>query len=132
MRYFWLRVMDGSTGAELWSAFTLLLMGAIWLAEPPMSGGLLYRIVRLGPAAPILVLFIIGGCLHLFSLFRPATHAWIWLVRKPASLTEAVLWSMSVADLARFGQWLTVGSIGLLCLLLLVAVGRRHYHYVLV
>lgn len=130
MRYFRKRLLDGSTGAELWSAFTLLLMGAIWLTEPPLQGGVLYRVVRLGPAGPILVLFIIGGCLHLVSLFKPATHAWIWLVRKPASLTEAVLWSMSVAELAHLRQWLTVGSIGLLCVMLIVAVGRRQYHYV--
>jgi hypothetical protein len=130
MHYFKLRLLDGSTGAELWSAVTLLLMGVIWLTEPPSYGGVLYRVVRFGPASPILFLFVLGGLVHLFSLTRPATQAWIWLVRKPASLTEAVLWSMSLVELAYLRQWLTVGSIGLLCLLLLIAVGRRNYRYI--
>lgn len=131
MRYFSRRVIDGSTGAELWSAVTLLLVGVFWLLEPPASGGMLYRVIRLGPAEPILALFVLGGMVHLLSLFRPATHAWIWLVRKPGSLIGAVLWAMSLADLAAIGQWLSVGSIGLLVVLLLVAVGRRSYYYVL-
>lgn len=129
MHYFRLRVLDGSTGAELWSAVTLLLTGIIWLFEPPSSGGVLYRVVRFGPASPVLLLFVLTGAAHLISLTRPATHLWIWLVRKPASFTEAILWSMSVVELAFLKQWLTVGSIGLLCVLLLVAVGRRNYRY---
>lgn len=128
MRYFLMRVVDGSAGAELWSAVTLLALGAIWLTEPPTRGGLLYRVVRFGPASSMLALLMLVGLLHLCALWRPPSLRWVW-TRKVCAMAGVTLWATALFQLLVIGQWLTIVSLGLLVALLFVAIGRRTYRY---
>lgn len=129
MRYLRMRLVDGSTGAELWSAITLLAMGVLWLFDPPLNGGLLYRTVRFASPEPMLALCISVASAHLFALtFPPPTLRWVW-IRKICSLVESVLWSMALVGLALLHQWLSVTSLGFLLFLLFIAIGRRSYRY---
>lgn len=127
MRYLRMRLVDGSSGAELWNATTLLALGTIWLTEPPTTGGLLYRVIRFGPASSLLWLLSIIGIAHFIALFRaPTLHA--VRCRKVCSVVGVTLWSMSLYQLLLLGQLLTIASLGVLVVLLFVAIGRRRYH----
>jgi hypothetical protein len=122
------RIVNGSTGAEIWSCITiLLLVGAI--QSPPTSPrfrGTLIEVLLYSFPRIALVMIVVAGVSHVVALGMTLSR-WSIAMRKFATAIEVTAWSTLIVDLVHFHQIGTAISLGVLVVLLYVSLLRRRY-----
>lgn len=124
------RILEGSAGAEILAAGTIIALAFGWLIDPPAASpppGILYRVISV--VFPQLVLWLIVGVglVHAAMLAAPPERRYLF-ARKVCCAIEASAWVLVLVGLWERRQIATVVFLVLWIGLLFVATSRKVYH----
>lgn len=126
-RSLWTNVREGSTGIEIFSAVTLLLLATAALSDRVPTASIVVLLLSLQFPGVWLILVLLLGLLHLVALSRWSVMPWIAIRKVCSAIGLAVyvglIWDiMHVRPNAGAAIWL-----GLIVVFLVVAICRRNY-----
>lgn len=123
----WIRVREGSSGIEIFSAVTLLLLALAKVFDPAPTGSVVVLLLSLQFPGLWLSLVFILGVVHLYALMEYSVMPWI-AVRKVCSSVGLAVYVGIIADVLTVRP--NVGALiwlGLIVMFLIVAILRRIY-----
>lgn len=126
-RSLWTNVREGSTGIEIFSAVTLLLLALAKLFDLNTQASIVVLLLSGQFPGLWLSLIFILGLLHLFALTRWSIMPWI-AIRKFCSAVGLAVYVGLIWDVFQVRP--NVGAViwlGLIVVFLVVAIARRNY-----